>query len=54
MNLKKNIPLNEKDVLRVEQIAIDGDRDDALLFIKEVVKREIDRESAAKMRRENT
>ena len=51
--MKKLISLNENDLLRLEQIVIDNDKDGALVFIKEVVKKEVDRESASKMQREN-
>ncbi len=51
--MKKLISLNENDLLRIEQIVIDNDKETALVFIKEVVKKEVDRESASKMQREN-
>jgi hypothetical protein len=50
MEKKKLISLNEEDLLKVEQIALDGDRDGALHFIKEVIKKQIDRENASKMK----
>lgn len=51
--MKKFISLNENDLLRLEQIVIDNDKESALVFIKEVVKKEVDRESTSKMQREN-
>jgi len=53
MKARKLISLDEDDLLRVEQIVIDHDKDGALAFIKDVIKKEIDRESASKMQREN-
>jgi hypothetical protein len=53
MDKKKHISLNEDDLLKIEQIVIDHDREGALDFIKEVIKKQIDRESASKMKREN-
>ena len=53
MNSKKIISLNENDLLRIEQIALDNDKEDALLFVKEVIKKEIDKENVSKMKREN-
>jgi hypothetical protein len=52
MNSKKLISLNENDLLRIEQIVLDNDKEDALLFVKEVIKKEIDKENASKMKRE--
>ena len=52
MEKKKLISLNEGDLLKVEQIALDGDIDGALDFIKEVIKKQIDRENVSKMKRE--
>ena len=37
---------------KVEQIVIDRDKEGALDFVKEVVKKQIDRENASKMKRE--
>ena len=51
--MKKLISLNENDLIRLEQIVIDNDKDGALVFIKEVVKKEVDRINASKMQREN-
>ena len=53
MKEKKLISLDEKDILRVEQIIVDRDKEDAFEFIKEVVKKQIDGQNASKMRREN-
>ena len=52
MRTKKLISLNEDDLLRVEQIVIDRDKDGALDFVKEVIKKQIDRENVSKMKRE--
>jgi hypothetical protein len=53
MKTKILIGLNEGDLLRIEQIVLDNDTGGALNFIKEVVKKEIDRENNSKMKREN-
>ena len=53
MEKKKLISLSEDDLLKVEQIVIDRDKEGALDFIKEVVKKQIDGQNASKMRREN-
>jgi hypothetical protein len=50
--VKKTINLTEDDLLKVEQIVIDRDKDGALDFVKEVIKRQVDRENASKMKRE--
>ncbi|MCX5678891.1 MAG: hypothetical protein NTY76_07280 [Candidatus Omnitrophica bacterium] len=52
MKEKKLISLGEKDLLRVEQIVVDRDEAAALTFVEEVIKKEIDRDNASKMRRE--
>jgi hypothetical protein len=52
MDKKKLISLNEDDLLKVEQIVIDQNKEGALNFVKEVIKKQIDREDASKMRRE--
>ena len=52
MEKKKLISLDEEDLLKIEQILIDHDKDGALDFIKEVIKKQIDRENASKMKRE--
>ena len=52
MTIKKTINLSEEDVLRVEQIVIDRDKDEALNFVNEVIKKQIDKENASRMKRE--
>jgi len=52
MEKKKLISLNEDDLLKVEQIVVDRDKDGALDFVKEVIKKQIYRENASKMKRE--
>lgn len=52
MEKHKLINLNEDDLLKVEQIIIDRDKDGALDFVKEVIKKQIDKENASKMKRE--
>ena len=52
MEKKKLINLNEDDLIKVEQIVIDRDKEGALDFVMEVVKKQIDRENASKMKRE--
>ena len=54
MDTKKIISLDENDLLRVEQIILDRDKEEAFAFVKEVIKRQIDRQNASKMRRENS
>ena len=49
---KKLITLNEDDLFKVEQIVIDRDKEGALDFVRGVVKKQIDRENASKMKRE--
>ena len=53
MKTKKLISLNEEDLLNIEQIVLDRDKEGALDFVREVVKKQIDRENASKMKREN-
>jgi hypothetical protein len=53
MDTKKFIGLSEDDLLRVEQIVIDRDKDDAFAFVKEVVKKQIEGGKASQMRRDN-
>ena len=53
MIIKKTINLTDDDLLKVEQIVIDRDKEAALDFVKEVVKKQIDKENASKMKREN-
>lgn len=52
MTIKKTISLTEGDLLKVEQIVIDYDKESALDFVKEVIKKQIDGENASKMKRE--
>jgi len=52
MMAKKTISLTDDDLLKVEQIVIDRDKEGALDFVKEVVKKQIDMEDASKMKRE--
>ncbi|MCX5704387.1 MAG: hypothetical protein NT066_07875 [Candidatus Omnitrophica bacterium] len=52
MKAKKLISLDEGDLLRVEQIIIDRDKDDALAFIKNVIKKQIDGQNASGIRRD--
>jgi hypothetical protein len=48
---KKLITLNEDYLFKVEQIIIDRDKDGALEFVSEVVKKQIDRENSSRMKR---
>ena len=52
MEKKKFISLSEEDLLRIEQVVIDHDKDGALDFVKEVIKRQVDKDNASKMKRE--
>ena len=52
METKKLISLNEDDLLKVEQIVLDRDKEMALDSVREVIKKQIDRETASKMKRE--
>jgi transcription initiation factor IIF auxiliary subunit len=52
MDKKKLISLNEDDLLKVEQIVLDRDKEEALDFVKQVIKKQIDRDNASKMKRE--
>lgn len=52
MKIKKMINLSEEDLLRIEQIVIDRDKDRVLDFFNEVIKKQIDKESASKINRE--
>jgi hypothetical protein len=52
MEKNKLISLNEEDLLKIEQIVLDRDKEGALDFVKEVIKKKIDREDASKMKRE--
>ncbi|MBU4251372.1 MAG: hypothetical protein KKC39_02470 [Candidatus Omnitrophica bacterium] len=51
MSDKKAVFLNESDLLRVEQIVLDHDKDDAFLFVRDVIKKAIDKEKASQMKR---
>jgi hypothetical protein len=43
MNLKKIVfSLNSDEVIRLTKILLDGDKEDALLFLKEVLKPQVD------------
>ena len=52
MEKKKLISLNEDDLIKVEQIVIDRDKEEALNFVREVIKKQIDRDNASRMKRE--
>jgi len=52
MGTKKFISLTEDDSLKVEQIVLDRDKDAALNFVKEVIRKQIVRENVSKMKRE--
>jgi len=52
MTIKKTINLTEDDLLKVEQIVIDRDKEEALDFVNEVIKKQIDRENASKLKRQ--
>jgi hypothetical protein len=52
MMIKKTINLSEEDLLTIEQIVIDRDKDGALDFVREVIKKQIDKENVSKMKRE--
>jgi hypothetical protein len=52
MGTKKIISLDENELLRVQQIVFDRDKEEAFVFIKEVIQKQIDRENASKMKRE--
>ena len=52
MTIKKSIGLTQEDLLKIEQIVLDRDKEGALDFVKEVIKKQIDRENASKMKRE--
>ena len=53
MTIKKIINLSDEDLLKVEQIVLDRDKEEALDFVKNVIKKQIDREKASQMKREN-
>jgi hypothetical protein len=50
--IKKTINLSEEDLLTIEQIVIDCDKDGALDFVREVIKKQIVKENVSKMKRE--
>ena len=52
MAIKNTINLTEYDLLKVEQIVVDHDKEGALDFVKEVIKRQVDKDNASKMKRE--
>ncbi len=52
MTFKKTINLSEADLLRIEQIVLDRDKDEALDFVREVIKKQIDKENVSKLKRE--
>jgi hypothetical protein len=52
MMIKKTINLSEEDLLAIEQIVIDRDKDGALDFVREVIKKQIDKEIVSRMKRE--
>jgi len=52
MEKKLIIGLNDEDLLKVEQIVLDRDKEGALDFVKDVIKKQIDRDNASKMKRE--
>ncbi len=54
MKPKMYVGLSEDDLLRVEQIVLDHDLEGALAFIREVVKKGIDKENNSKMKREDS
>jgi len=49
---KKTISLAEEDLLTMEQIVLDRDKEGAFDFVKDVIKKQIDRGNAAQMKRE--
>ena len=54
MKPKIFIGLDEDDLLKIEQIVLDNDTEEALTFVKEIVKKRIDRENNSKMKRESS
>jgi len=52
VGIKKIISFNEDELLRIQQIVFDHDKEDALVFIKEVIQKQIDRDNASKIKRE--
>ena len=53
MEKKKLISLTDEDLLKIEQIVLDSDKEGALIFVNAVIKKQIDRENVSKMKREN-
>ena len=53
MEKKKLISLTDEDLLKIEQIVLDSDKEGALIFVNGVIKKQIDRENVSKMKREN-
>lgn len=47
---KRLISLTEEEAVGVQQIVLDSDKEEALTFAKEVVKKQIDRENASRMK----
>lgn len=45
--------LSENDLLRIEQIVLDYDKEDAFLFVRDLIKKALDREKISQMKREN-
>ena len=53
MGDKRVISFDESDVLRIERIVLDHDKDDAFIFVRDVIKKALDKENASRMKREN-
>jgi len=53
MKPKMFIGLDDDDLLKIEQIVLDHDAEEALTFVEDVIKKKIDRENNAKMKRAN-
>ena len=53
MKPKIFIGLDDDDLLKIEQIVLDHDAEEALTFVEDVIKKKIDRENNAKMKRAN-
>jgi len=54
MKPKIFIGLDEGDLLKIEQIVLDRDAEAALVFIEQVIKKEVDRVNVSKMKREDS
>ncbi len=50
--IKKVVNLSEDDLLKIEKIVLDRDKEGAFSFVKEVIKKQIDKESVSRMKRE--